>query len=295
MPSEPGTKKAFTTRSRIAKFIRKIQKLWKITLRKNSPEELEATVTDIISEHKAEGGNGLSKKEQDILRNFLKFGDKKIEDIMIPRSDICAVREDISAEELSKTLEQKIYTRMPVYKDNLDNIAGFLHIKDMTTALVAKQKIDVTQIMRKVLLLPPSMALPNALVEMNKKRTHMAIIIDEYGGTDGIITIEDIMEALVGQLDDEHDELDDNMCQKVGDKEFAVNARMPIEELEKVLKIKLLDEYTDNNYDTIGGMVTSKFGAVPGKGMSIELNENITAHVLSANPRFLQSLKLVIR
>lgn len=237
--------------------------------------------------------NNASYIQQDfITKNFESFAEKTVEDVMIPRSDIISVSYDISLEDLSKTIIKYGHTRTLVYKDNLDNVIGFLHIKDLFEIIAKSKKYSLKKLMRQHIVSPHSMTLIELLKQMQINRTHIAIVVDEYGGTDGIVTIEDVIESIVGKIDDEHDEnldLDTFKILKPG--LIVANARMEVEELEKLLNVKLREE--DDEFDTIGGLVLAKVGTVPEKGDVITITEEVTIEIIDSTPRTIKQLKII--
>jgi magnesium and cobalt transporter len=239
-----------------------------------------------------ENTNATHTQQNVIIKNFESFAEKTVEDVMIPRSDIISVSYDISLEELSKTIIKYGHTRTLVYKDNLDNVIGFLHIKDLFEIIAKSKKYSLKKLMRKHIVSPHSMTLIDLLRQMQINRTHIAIVVDEYGGTDGIVTIEDIIESIVGKIDDEHDTnltLETFQILKPG--LVVANARMEIEELEKLLNIKLREE--DDEFDTIGGLVLAKAGTVPEKGDVIHITEEVTVEIIDSTPRTIKQLKII--
>ncbi len=237
--------------------------------------------------------NNASYIQQDVItKNFESFAEKTVEDVMIPRSDIISVSYDISLEDLSKTIIKYGHTRTLVYKDNLDNVIGFLHIKDLFEIIAKSKKYSLKKLMRQHIVSPHSMTLIELLKQMQINRTHIAIVVDEYGGTDGIVTIEDVIESIVGKIDDEHDanlDLDTFKILKPG--LIVANARMEVEELEKLLNVKLREE--DDEFDTIGGLVLAKVGTVPEKGDVITITEEVTIEIIDSTPRTIKQLKII--
>jgi magnesium and cobalt transporter len=237
--------------------------------------------------------NNASYIQQDfITKNFESFAEKTVEDVMIPRSDIISVSYDISLEDLSKTIIKYGHTRTLVYKENLDNVIGFLHIKDLFEIIAKSKKYSLKKLMRQHIVSPHSMTLIELLKQMQINRTHIAIVVDEYGGTDGIVTIEDVIESIVGKIDDEHDanlDLDTFKILKPG--LIVANARMEVEELEKLLNVKLREE--DDEFDTIGGLVLAKVGTVPEKGDVITITEEVTIEIIDSTPRTIKQLKII--
>ena len=240
------------------------------------------------------GNKKVNLEEKDILHNFLKFSSKTVEDIMIPRSDISAVKHDISLEELNQVIVKFPHTRTLVYEDNLDNIIGFIHIKDIFKVLAKKQNFYLKKLLRKHIIAAHSMRLITLLQEMQKKRTHIAIVVDEYGGTDGIITSEDIVEEVFGRIDDEHDEkLASDSYKILNSNTILSSGRVKVEELEALLNIKLKND--DDEFDTIGGLVLAKVGNVPVVGTKIEITNQIELEVIDATPRTLKKVKLKLK
>lgn len=233
--------------------------------------------------------------EHNILANLLKLKGKTIEDIMVPRSDIAAIKLTTNIEELNESIKVKIpHTRTLIYDGTLDNIVGFIHIKDLFKALVTKQNFRLKKLIRKHIIAAPSMKLLDLLAKMRREKTHIAIVIDEYGGTDGLVTIEDVMEALVGRIDDEHDQKSEYDNYKVINNSTIIsNARVEVEVLEEIIGEKLKDD--DDEFDTIGGLVLTKMGNVPAVGTKINVSENIEIEVTDANPRSLKQVKIMLK
>ncbi|ABV78467.1 Hemolysin C [Rickettsia bellii OSU 85-389] len=234
--------------------------------------------------------------ERNILANLLKLKGKTIEDIMVPRSDIAAIKLTTNIEELNESIKVKIpHTRTLIYDGTLDNIVGFIHIKDLFKALVTKQNFRLKKLIRKHIIAAPSMKLLDLLAKMRREKTHIAIVIDEYGGTDGLVTIEDVMEALVGRIDDEHDQKSEYDNYKVINNSTIIsNARVEVEVLEEIIGEKLKDD-DDDEFDTIGGLVLTKMGNVPAVGTKINVSENIEIEVTDANPRSLKQVKITLK
>ncbi|XVN42157.1 MAG: hemolysin family protein [Candidatus Rickettsia vulgarisii] len=237
----------------------------------------------------------MSVEQTKIFQNLIDFGNKTAEDVMIPRSDIKAVKLTASVEELSKIYSSKApHTRILVYDETLDNIVGFIHIKDLFRVLITKQDVSLKKIMRKPIISASSMKLMDLLAEMRRTRVQISIVVDEYGGTDGIVTIEDIMEEIVGKIDDEHDKkYDSDNFKIIGKGTIISNARVEVEELELVLGVKL--KTSEDEFDTIGGLVLAKIGNVPSVGTKIDIAEQVELEVIDANPRVLKQVKLKLK
>ena len=255
--------------------------------KKNIKEDIE-TVLD----NKSNNIDGISKQERIILMNILKIDKILARDIMIPRAEIIAVEENISFKEVIKIFVDGAHSRIPIYKEQLDNITGMLHIKDLVKFQIEnlnKEKF-IDNIKKDILHIPPSMPVLDLLIKMQLTRLHMGVVIDEYGGVDGLITIEDVIEEITGEIEDEHDDKDIPMFIKLSSNTFESNARLPIVELEKISQIKLLNEGDDT--DTIGGLVVSIAGRVPQRGEIIKHESGMVFTIIDADPRRIKTIKI---
>ena len=255
--------------------------------KKNIKEDLE-TVLD----NKSNNIDGISKQERIMLMNILKIDKILARDIMIPRAEIIAVDENILFEEVIKIFVDGAHSRIPIYKEQLDNITGMLHIKDLVKFQTENQNKErfINNIKKDILHIPPSMPVLDLLIKMQLTRLHMGVVIDEYGGVDGLITIEDVIEEITGEIEDEHDDKDIPMFIKLSSNTFESNARLPIEELEKISQIKLLNEGDDT--DTIGGLVASIAGRVPQRGEIIKHESGMVFTIIDADPRRIKTIKI---
>lgn len=237
----------------------------------------------------------MSHEEKNILTNFLKFGQKEVRDVMIHRTDLSALDIKSSVNEMTKAIVEKTHTRTPIYRDNLDNIAGFVHVKDLYKVIASKKKATIKDLMRQHLITTPSTKLIDLLVIMRRRRTHIAIVVDEYGSTEGIITIEDIVEEIVGEIEDEHEDVNavKHDFNVVEDNVIISHARVDIEEIAKILGTELKSE--DEEVDTIGGLVIMRSGHVPKRGDIVPLSENVNVEILDSNPRTLKKLKITFQ
>jgi CBS domain containing-hemolysin-like protein len=256
----------------------KLKSLWKKEPLKQEDSKLEQSD---FSELPTEG---------EILNNLGSFSEKTLENIMIPRSDIISVGVDASLEELSALIVKHAHTRTLVYQERLDDIIGFIHIKDLFEVIVESKKFNLKRLLRKHIVAPHSMKLIDLLTQMQRSRTHIAIVVDEYGGTDGLVTIEDIIEEIVGNIDDEHDIGIDEDYRILKPGLIITSARVEIQELENVLGTQLSS--VDDEFDTIGGLIMAKSGSVPEKGEVIHITEDIIAEILEATPRTIKQIKL---
>lgn len=233
--------------------------------------------------------------ERNILANLLELEYKTIEDIMVPRSDIAAIKLTTNLEELSESIKLEVpHTRTLIYDGTLDNVVGFIHIKDLFKALATKQNGRLKKLIRKHIIAAPSMKLLDLLAKMRRERTHIAIVVDEYGGTDGLVTIEDLIEEIVGRIDDEHDQqLDSDNFKVINNSTIISNARVEVEVLEEIIGEKLQND--DDEFDTIGGLVLTRVSSVPAIGTRIDISENIEIEVTDATPRSLKQVKIRLK
>lgn len=254
----------------------------------------EATLRDelevIISEHEESGE--ATPEENIIIRNVLNFSDVKVCEVMTPRPDINSVSLDMELSVLIGHLTQSEHTRLPVYRDNMDDIVGFLHIKDLLKYWGDGANFKISDILREIIFIPPSMKITTLLEKMKLARTHMAIVIDEYGGTDGLVTIEDLMEEIVGEIEDEHDDETEVLIQEVGEGVYEVSARLEIEELEDQLNKQLREEGED--FDTVGGLIFNHMGKVPEVGEVLEHSSGVNFEVLEADNRKVERVKVSV-
>jgi len=210
---------------------------YKSFLRSNNNENIKEVLEDLIEDN----GNGKQKiddRTKNIFKNVINISDKCIEDVMIPRADIDAVQSEITFNELIMYIDKTKHSRMPVYEGNLDKVIGMIHIRDLFERM--NQNVKVTKrgkitkkIMRKILFSSPSMKILDLLLKMRSEQIHMSIVVDEFGGTNGLVTIEDLVEEIVGEIKDEHDFEEMEEIKKISKKTYEVSARVTIEEFEK--------------------------------------------------------------
>ncbi|NDB84311.1 MAG: CBS domain-containing protein [Alphaproteobacteria bacterium] len=230
-----------------------------------------------------------------IYTNFLDFRAKTVAKIMIPRSDIRAVNLEAPESKVLSTILNECHTRTLVYQDSMDNIVGFINIKDLFCTIAQNEPINLKTLIRKHILVVPSMKLTNVLAEMRKRKTHIAVVVDEYGGTDGIITIEDIIGELVGKIDDEHntDQVDSEMLKIINANTIICNARVEIEKIEKTLSVML--KKSNDYFETVGGLILARTGYFPKAGTIVAIDDNVFAEIIEANARSIKTVKLLFR
>jgi magnesium and cobalt transporter len=252
-------------------------------------------IEDLISVKNA----GTSENEHQMLLNVLALNNLRIDDIMVPRADILAVNENTSLEEVLEIFKTSQHSRLPVYRETLDDPVGFVHIKDALALhldIRSGNQLDKTlvNIIRNVLYTPGSVSVRELLLRMQSGNIHMALVVDEYGGTDGIVTIEDLIECVVGKINDEHDAPDASMFQEKSTGIYEVDARLELSDLYHSTQLNLVDDMEEYDVDTIGGFVTALIGRVPQRGEIIEHQKNCEFHIIDADPKKIKRLRIVI-
>ncbi|MGL5837346.1 MAG: hemolysin family protein [Sphingorhabdus sp.] len=237
------------------------------TLREQLEEKITEHEEDVAEDGDVEEADGdLSATERVMLRNLLHFSEHRVDDVMVPRSDILGIPENASFDEAVAAFAEQGHSRMPVYKDTLDNITGMIHIKDVFAVLAeGKEKPDSLEaFIRQPRYVPESMGVVELLDEMRRTRTHLAIVIDEYSGTEGLVTIEDLVEEIVGEIEDEHDDEPEALFAEAAPGIWEADARAELDDLAEALDPAL--GKVDEDVDTIGGLAFVIAGQVPVPG-----------------------------
>jgi len=255
---------------------------------------LRDQIEEAIEEHEDEAPaqGDLSSAERQMLRNLLEFGDSTAGDVGVPRADIIAVPEDISFTDLVAAFADAGHSRLPVYRDSLDEVIGMIHIKDVF-AILARDETPpdtVAALIRQPRYVPESMGVLDLLAEMRATRTHLAIVLDEYSGTEGLITIEDIVEEIVGEIEDEHDEAPPALLVPMHDGVWHADARAELEEVAELIDRRLGE--VEEDVDTLGGLATVLAGHVPQAGETVSHPSGWRLEVTEADPRRVGRLRL---
>ncbi len=261
-------------------------------------ESLRDTIEEIIgaaqeSESEAQGVAPISDDERVMLGNILKLRHLTAYDVMVPRADIVSVELGMPIDELLERMISAGHSRLPVYRGTLDEVIGIVHIKDLLAYVERKKSFDLTDILRRVLIVAPSMRVLDLLLEMRLSRVHMAMVIDEFGGIDGLITIEDLVEEIVGEIEDEHDVSDVPKLSLRADGTMIADGRATIEEFEDLVGPVLSGDEREEDIDTLGGLLFSLAGRVPSRGeLVVHPNSGISFEVMEADPRRVKRLRL---
>jgi CBS domain containing-hemolysin-like protein len=271
-------------------------------LRRREAESVRDRVEELI-EGRAEAANGgrraaaeeLDAHERVLLRNVLRLRGKTAYDVMVPRADITAMPENLSLDQAIRLIQREGHSRYPVFRENLDDIVGMVHIKDVFAAVGRGQQgqpFSLKAILRKPLFVVPSVPVLDLLLQMRQARIHMALVVDEYGGIDGLITIEDLVETIVGDISDEHDEPAPPQIVERPDGTLELDARTPVELFESRLGAVLTAEERAADIDTVGGLIFTLAGRVPARGELISHPSGLEFQVLDADPRRIRRLRV---
>jgi len=274
-----------------------------------APASLRDDIEDAIESVGAE----FTPQERAILKNVLALHDVRVADVMVPRADIVALALDTPLRGVLDLFRTAGHSRLPVYEETLDDPRGMIHIRDFVVFLASDPRfglgaaqspagdspsvsletpLSAARILRPVLYAPPSMPALDLLLKMQASRTHMALVIDEYGGTDGLVSIEDVVESIVGDIEDEHDEAAAPELHPAGEGAFVIEGRTSLDDLSKAMSFDFASLADAEEVDTIGGLVTASVGRVPGRGEILRGPGQFEYEVLDADPRRVKRLKI---
>jgi magnesium and cobalt transporter len=269
-----------------------------LLLKRRGPEH---SVRDSIAELVQEAADAtqlpgemeeLDRQERALIANVLRLRGTTADDIMIPRADIIAMRVDVTLDEALAQIRREGHSRLPVFREQLDDIVGMVHIKDVFAYVGRPEAFQLESILRRPLLIAPQIPVLDLLLQMRQARMHLALVVDEYGGIDGLLTIEDLVETIVGDISDEHDEVAGPMVTERGDGALDLDARLPVEEFEQRLGPVLTEDEREADIDTVGGLVFTLAGRVPARGEVIGHPSGFEFRVLDADPRRIRRLRV---
>ena len=259
-------------------------------------ETLRDRIEDAIDEHEDEDGKSpagdLAPIERQMLKNLLHFGERDAGDVGVPRADIVAVEEATSFDDLVKLFAEAGHSRLPVYRDELDTIIGMVHIKDVFAILAtgAPEPASIAGLIRQPLYVPQSMGALDLLAQMRSSRTHLAVVLDEYSGTEGLITIEDLIEEIVGEIEDEHDDAPTALLVPIDGGGWDADARAELEDVAETVDPRLGE--VEEDVDTLGGLAFVLAGHVPAAGECLPHASGWTLEVTEADSRKVTRLRL---
>jgi len=302
---EPETRPATASREQHAGLFERVRALLGL-----APASVRDDIEDAIDES---ASAEFTPQERAILKNVLALRDVRVADVMVPRADVVALALETPLRDVLGLFRTAGHSRLPVYEDTLDDPRGMIHIRDFVVFLASDPRFGLmaeqasgpdphgpsgldmplsdARILRPVLYAPPSMPALDLLLRMQASRTHMALVIDEYGGTDGLVSIEDVVESIVGDIEDEHDEADPPILAS-GDGVLIVEARAPLDDVSEAVGFDLSSLAEAEGVDTIGGLVIASAGRVPGRGEILKGPGQYEFEVLDADPRRIKRLKI---
>jgi len=256
----------------------------------NGENTVRGALEELIEDH-PHSETPIVEEQRTLLENILNLRDRTIADVMVPRADIIGINANATLEQIIALINEEAHSRVPVFQEALDDAIGMIHIKDVLSAQKMKGLINLHEIVRPVLFVAPSMQVLELLLEMRAKRTHMALVVDEFGGVDGLLTIEDLVEEIVGEIEDEHD-LDDEPTWRVRtDGAIDADARLEIFHFEQVVGPFVTDEEREE-VDTLGGLVFSLAGRVPVRGELVKHASGVEIEIVDADPRRVKHLRI---
>ena len=273
-----------------------LDRLRHYTRRRPEPS-VRAHIADLVQEAaEAENVPGateeLDRQERALIANVLRLRETTADDVMVPRADIVAMRVDVSFDEAIAQLRSEGHSRLPVFREQLDDIVGMVHIKDVFAYVGRPDAFELEAILRRPLLVAPQMPVLDLLLQMRQAHMHLALVVDEYGGIDGLITIEDLVETITGDISDEHDEELGPMVTERPDGALDIDARMPIAAFEARMGPVLTENEHDTDIDTVGGLVFTLAGRVPARGEVIGHPSGLEFRVLEVDARRIRRLRV---
>jgi magnesium and cobalt transporter len=234
----------------------------------------------------------LDRHERALIANVLRLRETTADDVMVPRADIVAMRADVTLAQAIEQIRNDGHSRLPVYREQLDEVVGMVHVKDVFAYVGRPEAFSLEAILRKPLMVAPQTPVMDLLLQMRQQRVHMALVVDEYGGIDGLVTIEDLVETITGDISDEHDDVAAPMLAERPDGSLDVNARMAVEDFEQKVGPVLTEDERDADIDTVGGLVFTLAGRVPAKGELISHPSGLEFRVLDSDPRRIRRLRV---
>ena len=293
--------------------------LQKLRRRFNRTSDLRESLETVIETHVGQsGGAAMAEDARSMLGNLLGFSNLRVDDLMVPRADITALVETSTMRDLLDKFTEANHSRLPIFRETLDDVTGMIHVKDFLGWLSSKGKMKKVKgkvsglaldsdelattikghsaLVRDVLYVPPSMPAPDLLVKMKTSHVHLAVVVDEYGGTDGLVSFEDLVEAIVGDIADEHDDDDEvAMIKKQGEDTYVADARIAISTLDQMFNVDLLSAEEEDEADTLGGLIFEVAGRVPIKGEIIKHESGLEFEIMETDPRRVKKLRIHVK
>jgi len=259
---------------------------------KNGADNLREAIEEYIEEvNEDEDSPSMASHEKSLISNVLKLRDTTVIDVMIPRADIAAIEVNADQDALMGLLAERQFSRIPVYRDTLDEILGTVHIKDILSIMAGGLSLDIKSMIRPVPIVSPSLPVLDLLTKMQSDRRHMVLVVDEHGGIDGLVTIGDLIETIVGEFEDEFDNETTPQMTENSDGSVIADARLDLEEFEEKFGA-ILSEEEREEVDTLGGLVFFTAGRIPARGEVIEHPTGMVFEILDADQRRISRLKI---
>ncbi len=250
---------------------------------KKKTQSMSKKIVELVNEENAQKDKAIGKEEREILINAVNFTDKIVEDVMTPRSEIISISRKSSFAIIKKKFIETKKSRIPIYEDNLDNIIGYIHIKNILSYFDNSKKFKIDNLIKTTFFLPAAMKIADVALKMRDEKTRIAIVIDEYGGTDGLLTMDDIIEEIVGEEEYEN-------IKNKGDGKYEVSAKSKIEDLEKQLSMNFKHQQYGDDFDSLGGLIVAFCNKIPKTGEIIKYNNDIKFHIKEAENRFIKKI-----
>ena len=266
-------------------------------LRRHHEHSVRDSIAELVEEAAAEaatpgGAPELDRQERALIANVLRLRGTTADDVMVPRPDIVAIEVSATLDEAVALFQREGHSRLAVYREELDAVVGMVHIKDVFAFVGRAEAFKLEAILRKPMLVAPQIPVLDLLLQMRQARMHLALVVDEYGGNDGLVTIEDLVEEIVGDISDEHDEVPGSMVVERNDGSLDMDARLTVEEFEARMGPLLSEGERDGDIDTVGGLVFMLAGRVPARGEVIGHPSGIEFRVLDADARRIRRLRV---
>lgn len=274
-----------------------LAKLRSRLLRRQPEPGVRASIAELVQEaadapRKPGEHPELDRQERALIANVLRLREMTADDVMVPRADIVAMNVDVTLDQALEEIRKEGHSRLPVYREQLDDIVGMVHIKDVYAYVGHPESFRLEAVLRRPLMVAPQMPVLDLLLQMRQARVHLALVVDEYGGIDGLVTIEDLVEEIVGDISDEHDEVLGPMVTERPDGTLDIDARLPVENFEQRLGTVLSQEERDADIDTVGGLVFTLAGRVPSRGELVSHPSGLEFRVLEADARRIRRVRV---
>ncbi len=271
-------------------FLSLLRRLRELTGR--DEEGVREALEEMIEEAESRSEERLPPEERTLLLNAVAFGELHVDDVMVPRADIHGIEISADLGQVVEEMRRSGHSRLVVYRGTLDEVVGILHVKDLLPFWGDGAEFRLENITRPVLVVPPSMRVLDLLLQMRRSRRHVAIVVDEFGGTDGLVTIEDLCEEIVGEFEDEQEASEAPELIALEDGSLEADARLELEELEERLGLSLLDPEEREDVHTLAGLIVSLADRIPAKGEMIEHPLGLVFEILDADPRRIKRVRI---